>query len=248
MDQPKDECDLLFEEARQLLDEQHHAQAIEAFTEFIALVPESEGAYGNRGLAYMNFGDDERAIQDFEMVLSLNQDDAMGHAMLGEALKNKGRHEDALQAAVTALDLDEETPEAYYVRGWLFAKAGQYSQAAEDLQRYVDLVEEPGEIADLLEACQILSRHDPVDEEGYPLSDPRDREQYLGEMGLSFDFRYNSEHEEQELFCPYAHCIRNMPRRGPDAPPVCPVTGFECPGGADQAETCRENPPAEPME
>ncbi len=243
MEQPSHDCDLIFEEARQLLEEQRYEDAVQAFSDFITLVPESEGAYGNRGLAHMHLGDDNQAIQDFEMVLRLNQDDAMGYAMLAEALRNQGRWAEALAAAVNAMERDDEVPEAYFVRGWLFARAGQYAPACEDLERFVEQIDEPGEGEDLLDACRTLAEPGAVDDEGQPLDDPPERERFLRELGLSFDFDYNVDYEGDELFCPYAHCIRNMPRRALEAAPACPLTGHECPGGAEQADVCREYPP-----
>ncbi len=245
MDPANDSCDLIFEEARQLLDEQQYAEAIDAFTDFIALVPESEGAYGNRGLAYLSMGEDEKAMDDFKMVISINPEDAMGYAMMAEALRNLGRDEEALEMAVEALTIDDKAAEAYMVRGWLFARAGQYDSAVADLEKYVELVDEPGEFFDLLEACKCLAADNPCDPEGNPLDDPEAQEAFLSACGFSFCFEYRGEHEEEGLFCPYAHCIRSMPRRGYNAPITCPIAGFQCPGGPQQVEICCEYPPSE---
>jgi len=233
--------DTRFEEARQLLDDQRYSEAAKAFSEFIDMCAEAEGAYGNRGLAYINLGEDEQAIEDFRMVVSLNENDAMGYAMMAEACKNLGRHEDALKNAVSAMELDSEEPTAHYIRGWLFAQARQYEYAIEDLNIFVQAMKEPDEVKDLLEACELLCKD--AASGNSRLSNTQDRERLLSERGVSFNFSYQEDYAEKDLFCPYAHCIRNMPRRADEAPSVCPVFGFECPGGSDQACVCGEDLP-----
>lgn len=230
----KDTCDKRFRQARRLLDEQRDFEAEQAFSDIILLYPESEGAYGNRGLARMHLGRDEDALADFREVVRLHPDDAMGYARMAEALRNLGRHDEALQMATEALDIDPDEPDAHYVRGWLFAMCGQYGLAAEDLSVFVEAVEEAGEVADLLAVCRSLS------EPGICAS--REQE-ILSENGFSFRVFFNESHESDGLFCPYAHCIRTRPGRGPEALGVCPVTGFECPGHEEQAAQCEQDPP-----
>ena len=45
------ELDDRFAEAVNLLGDERYHEAIEAFSDFVFLCPDSEGAYGNRGLA-----------------------------------------------------------------------------------------------------------------------------------------------------------------------------------------------------
>lgn len=230
----KEACDKRFREARRLLEEQRDFEAEQAFSDIILLYPESEGAYGNRGLARMHLGRDEDALADFREVVRLHPDDAMGYARMAEALRNLGRYEESLRMAVEALEIDPGEPDAHYVRGWLFAMCGQYALAVEDLAVFVEEMEEAGEVADLLQVCRTLS--DPAT--------PRARhEPILAENGFSFRVFYNDAHESEGMFCPYAHCIRAMPGRGPDALGVCPVTGFECPGHEEQAADCEHRAP-----
>lgn len=234
----KNTCDKRFRQARRLLDEQRDFEAEQAFSDIILLYPESEGAYGNRGLARMHLGRDEDALADFREVVRLHPDDAMGYARMAEALRNLGRHEEALQMVSVAIEIDPGEPDAHYIRGWLFAMCRQYQLAAEDLAVFVDAFGdesgEAGEVVDLLSLCRTLS------EAG--VSSSREQE-LLYESGFSHSIHYNESHESDGLFCPYAHCIRTRPVRGPEALGVCPVTGFECPGHEEQAAHCEEHPP-----
>ncbi len=231
-----------FDHALTLLEERRFFEAVAAFSELVALSPEFGGAYGNRGLAYLNLGLEEEAVRDFEKVLQLDPDDAMGYAMLAEVSRFRGTPEETLAYVVEALELDEDEPQALFVRGWLFAKAGQYHQAAEDLSRYLELAGENEEIADLFDACVALSADAPVDEFGDAVDSQEKIDRFLGRRGWSFDFGEMEDFEELGLPCVFAHCIRNCPPLSPETLDGCPVFGYACPGGRDQVAWCRDNP------
>lgn len=240
-----DECEALFDKAHRLMLYNHYREAAEMFGACLEQESDYPEAYGNRGVCYLNLGDDEAAARDFRRVLELDPEDAMGYAMLAEAMRNLGRYEEALQAAAEALERDPEEPGSYYVRGWLFAQAGQYPEATEDLEEYLDLMDDPGGVEELCDACTLFADPTPTDAAGRLLDTAEAKAKYLGQAGLSFEREYNSAYLEDGLFCPWAHCIRNQPRRCKDAPLACPVTSTDCPGGAEQVEICRARPPRE---
>ncbi len=95
---PEDNVD--FEHALTLLEQRRFLEAIEAFPDVVAIAPELTGAYGNRGLAYLNLGLEEEAIRDFERVLELDPEDAMGYAMLAEISRFRGAPEETLRLVV----------------------------------------------------------------------------------------------------------------------------------------------------
>lgn len=234
-----------FEAALTLLEERRFREAVEAFSDLVALSPDMTGAYGNRGLAYLNLGLDEAARNDFETVLQLDPEDAMGHSMLAELSRFGGSPEDTLRHVVDALELNPDEPQAHFIRGWMFARAGQFDMAAEDLERYVELAgdRDNADIMDFLDACDLLGSEDPTDETGQLLDSRESIEEYLGLRGWSFDYAENTYYEAQGLPCPYAHCIRNRPPLSPETPGGCPVFGYSCPGKCEQVAWCREHPP-----
>lgn len=234
--------DSRFERAVSLLESERFSEAVEAFTDFLLTVPESESAFGNRGIAFARLGEDEKAIEDFRSVISINPADAMGHAMLAVAMRNLGNYEEALAHAVESMELDEDEQMAYLVRGWLFARAGQYQFAVDDLTFYCEQADAPDEYADLLEICRMLAAKAPTAFSGEQLDSEEKVAAFLSEQSFSFDFSYNSDYECQHLPCPYAHCIRNMPRRCHEAVSCCPTFAYECPGGEKQAMLCRRHP------
>lgn len=237
--------DKRFEAALALLEERRFFEAVDAFSELVALAPDMTGAYGNRGLAYLNLGLDEAARNDFETVLQLDPGDVMGHSMLAEVARFHGCPEDTLRHVIQALELNPDEPQAHFIRGWLFAKAGQYHMAAEDLERHVELSgeRENADVEDFFDACQTLAEDDPVDEAGEVLDSAEKVDFFLGMRGWSFNYEENRDYEEQGLPCPFAHCIRNRPPLSPETDGGCPVFGYSCPGGATQVSWCRQHPP-----
>lgn len=236
--------DRYFDEALELLEERRFTQAVDAFSELVALDPGYEGAYGNRGLAYLSLGMYDAAREDFEAVLRFNPDDAMAHAMLGELMRAAGDDYGALARAVAAMELEPSEGQPYYTRGWLFAKAGQYEQAAADLRRYLELAGETDDVADLAAACETLAAPGAEDDAGRPLDAREAADRYLSAKGLSFDMAANPDFAELALPCAYAHCIRNCQPLCPEAPGACPAFGYACPGDVEQTAWCREHPPA----
>lgn len=216
-----------FDAALDLLERRLFREAVEAFSDLVAFCPEFTGAYGNRGLAFLNLGLVEEARKDFEFVMMLDPDDAMARSMLAELARHHGTPEETLFHVVGALELDPEESQALFVRGWLFAKAGQYEEAAEDLSRHLELTGGNESVGNLLEACRTLSADAGAD-----------AEDCLGRIGWAFTVAENPEYREQGLLCPYAHCIRNSPPLSSENRNGCPVFGQECPGGPDQVVWC----------
>ncbi|MDR1744650.1 MAG: tetratricopeptide repeat protein [Planctomycetota bacterium] len=237
--------DKRFADALVLLEERRFFEAVDAFSELVTLAPDMTGAYGNRGLAYLNLGLEEQARSDFETVIQLDPGDPMGHSMLAEIARFHGSLEDSLRHVARAIELDPSEPQAFFIRGWLFAKAGQFDMAADDLKRHLELIEDRTntDVADFYDACRVLASDAPRDDEGEPLDTQEKRNAYLGLRGWSFDSSENGEFEEDGLPCAYAHCIRNRPPLAPEAEEGCPVFGYSCPGGEEQVSWCGEHPP-----
>lgn len=237
--------DKRFEAALALLEERRFVEAINAFSELVALAPDMTGAYGNRGLAYLNLGLDDAAKSDFETVIQLDPGDAMGHSMLAEIARFHGNHEEALDHVNAALELNPDEPQAYFIRGWLFAHAGQFEMAAMDLLQHLELAgdRENSDVSDFHSACQTLAEDDPRDDCGDPIDTPEKTDEFLGLHGWSFNQRENTDFELQGLPCPFAHCIRNRPPLSPETGEGCPVFGYSCPGGEEQVHWCSEHPP-----
>ena len=75
---------------RPSFDKCDYDQAIADFDEAIALDPQDALAYANRGYAYYNLGDDDKAIADYERALELGLE-LSDHEAVEELLKELGQ-------------------------------------------------------------------------------------------------------------------------------------------------------------
>jgi tetratricopeptide (TPR) repeat protein len=89
-----------------------------------ALPPDSLAvAHQNRGTAYLNKGDFDRAIQDYDQAIRLVPDYANAFNSRGVAYQAKGENERALQDYDQAIKLDPDDANALNGRCWLQAVA-----------------------------------------------------------------------------------------------------------------------------
>lgn len=228
-----------FENALALMQEERYADAIEAFSAVIAQAPSLSGAYGNRGLAYLNLGMTDKAQADFASVLRIDPEDAMGYSMMADAVRFSEQPHVTLAWVVKALEHDPDDAQAHFVRGWLFARAGQWSEAAEDFSFFLEQYPDNSDLTEFCEMCRTLAADDPTDEDGRRLDSQEKVAKYLRMHGWSFEYSFNPEYERDGLPCPYAHCIRNCQAAAAEADQCCPVFGYICPGGGAQVQACR---------
>jgi tetratricopeptide (TPR) repeat protein len=242
----QDNAEALFRHASSRLDEGDYPGAADQFSDVIRLCPEMEGAWGNRGFALLEMGCDAEALNDFDMVVRLNAEDAFGHAFRALALRNLGRHAEALESAVEAIELadaEEDVPPARLVRGWLFARAGQLAAACEDLGIYLQFTDDES-IEPLYELCRDVLEEGRTECIDSPTGLLCCKECQCAQCGYSFNIAPNPHWREEGGRCPYSHCIAIMPRRFGDGPGVCPVFGHDCPGGERTVAACPVELPA----
>jgi tetratricopeptide (TPR) repeat protein len=75
-------------------------------------------AYDNRGIAYANKGDFDRAIVDFNEAIRLDPHNAAAYSNRGNAYNDKGDHERAIPDLDEAIRLDPKRAAAYNNRCW----------------------------------------------------------------------------------------------------------------------------------
>src|SRR5438552_2816766 len=98
------EADRLVYEGIDELKAKHLEAAIEKFSEAIAKDPKELSGYNNRGLAYKDNNEFEKAIADFDQVLRLKPDWS-AYYNRGIAYYEKGDHDRAIADANKALQL-----------------------------------------------------------------------------------------------------------------------------------------------
>src|SRR5437588_196871 len=86
----------------------------------------------NRGLAYDNKGDHDRAIQDYDPALRLQPDFALSFVSRGRAYDNKGDYDRAIQDCDQAIRLKPDFAWAFYNRGNAYNHKGDHDRAIQD--------------------------------------------------------------------------------------------------------------------
>jgi protein O-mannosyl-transferase len=94
-------------------------------------------SYHNRGLAYKDAGDYERAVADFTTALSINPQFIDAYNNRGLAYKNNREYKKALSDFDIAISLRPRYVKAWCNRGLTHTITGQYQKAIEDLTRAV---------------------------------------------------------------------------------------------------------------
>ena len=95
-------------------------------------------AYDIRGIDRFSEGEIGLAIEDFEMAIAFDPDNAGALNNLCWSLSLTGRAAEALQHCDGALDIDPNTFQAYDSRGLVHALLGDYEQAVEDFTKFLD--------------------------------------------------------------------------------------------------------------
>lgn len=95
-------------------------------------------AFYNRGNAYYDLGDFDRAILNFSQALQLNTD-ADVYYNQGNAYANLQRHDQAIQNYSWAIQLKPDYHYAYYNRANSYFWKGDYDNAMEDYRKAYEL-------------------------------------------------------------------------------------------------------------
>ena len=137
--------------------------AITAYDEALALMPDSAVAHNNCGVACMALGRLDEAAMRFRQALEVQPDYAEAHNNLGVALKRQGAGEQALGCYVRALEINPCYAKALLNVGTYFFERQDYLEAlrwyGESLRFEPEQVEANQNVALILEK---LGRHEEV--------------------------------------------------------------------------------------
>ncbi|MEZ5072742.1 MAG: tetratricopeptide repeat protein [Bacteroidales bacterium] len=133
--------------------------AIEQFTKAIALDPDYEDAYVQRGLAYAKLQDNENAAKDFDRALVFNEKDAELYFLAGKAFHDQGQNAVALARLNKAVDGKGNYLDAYQVRATVLIALERYQEALEDCQRCLRLKEDERGYYNLAQAYEKLKMY-----------------------------------------------------------------------------------------
>jgi len=106
--------------------------AVERSMKSIRLDPKFALAYNNRGVAYKNKGELDRAIADYDEAIRLNPNYALPYDNRGNAYKDKGEYDRAIADLDAAIRLNPNYAKAYNDRGVVYASKRDYIRAIAD--------------------------------------------------------------------------------------------------------------------
>ena len=103
-------------------------------------VGNNAGAYYNRGIAYKNKGQYERAISDYTKALEINPRDADTYYNRGITYRNKGQYDKAITDFTKGIEINPRDARAYNNRGIVYAQGkGQYDKAITDFTKAIEI-------------------------------------------------------------------------------------------------------------
>lgn len=115
-----------------------YRRAIQTLSKALELDPQNTDAYMHRGIAFLESGDTEKALQDFGESLRLNPS-ALCYYNRALAWMGKGEDERALNDLDEAIRLAPQDSENYLLRAILYSKRGEQERAIEDAGRATEL-------------------------------------------------------------------------------------------------------------
>ena len=98
--------------------------------------------YNNRGIAYREKGEMDRALKDFNKALELKPDFAEVYNNLGNVYGDKGDFDEAVVNFNTAIKFKSDFVEAYVNRGVAYGKRDEFNKAINDFTTAINL--DPG--------------------------------------------------------------------------------------------------------
>ena len=91
-------------------------------------------AYNNRGIAYSDRGQYDKAIEDYNKAIAMNPDYFRAYNNRGVVFSRTGLYERAIEDFSKAIDLNPKFDDARSNRGVAYDKTGQFEKAMEDFR------------------------------------------------------------------------------------------------------------------
>ena len=112
---------------------------LEYYTKAISLDPNYSYAYINRGVAYHELGQYNRALGEYHKAIEIDPNDAISYYNRGVAYHALSQYYEAVREYNLAVSIDPNYVNAYNNRGLSYEKLGQYDAAIRDHTKALEL-------------------------------------------------------------------------------------------------------------
>jgi tetratricopeptide (TPR) repeat protein len=114
-------------------------EAVQAFSEAIALDDHQKDYYVQRASAYRRQGKYDLAIEDLTSAIKLDPKNGRYYVFRAESYHMKGEYRRAFDDYDKAIDLDPDNADYHIARAWGYFKAGRAAEGLADAERSVEL-------------------------------------------------------------------------------------------------------------
>jgi len=112
---------------------------IEYLTKAIELSPEDALTYYNRGTAYFNLVEFQKAIDDFTKAIELSPNDTNAYLSRGVVYIVFEEHQKAIDDFANIIKLNPKDAQAYHNRGYAYDGLDEYQKAIDDYTKAIEL-------------------------------------------------------------------------------------------------------------
>lgn len=131
--------------SKKLFESGEYDEAIAAYTDHLKNNPEDINAIYNRGRAYQEVNEPEKAIQDFNKVISIDKEHIEAHLSLAAILYEKGDYNKSLIHSSNAIKINDGSGQAYFLKGRSEHHLGYSKEALESYSKAIEIDKEFGE-------------------------------------------------------------------------------------------------------
>lgn len=132
----------LSDKSRELMKEAKYGEAISYLDRLLEQNPEKADAYNMRGVAYLEQGNMEDAVSDFNQALRYDSISYMPVFNRGNAYRQQGQLPEALQDYNQVVRKNPSMPDVYINRSAVLYEMKQYKEARMDLEAALELAPE----------------------------------------------------------------------------------------------------------
>jgi tetratricopeptide (TPR) repeat protein len=105
----------------------------------ISIAPGFCEFFNDRGVLWLNLGNNDRAMQDFDQAILLKPDYGLAHMNRGIALRNLSRPNEALVALSRAIELDPTLTSAFENRAFIYEDRANWRAVYDDGTKMIEL-------------------------------------------------------------------------------------------------------------